>query len=171
MIRLRKAKPGSDHDCEYSFAHRVWQTSYRLFDFEVSQPMPCQSVHLKSFPFALHFYTFLKISLAGIYGLCINSIIHYIWNINLYNQYSILSYLPNNERLVRSTKKYYMRCETQSNANGIHTPPISMLSEISVSRFKPWRALYQDLGYNYLSHFLLSKDAIVFNLHLDVIGF
>ena len=68
-------------------------------------------------------------------------------------------------------KKYYMRCETQSNANGIHTPPISMLSEISISRFKPWKALYQDLGNNYLSHFLLSKDAIVFNFQLDVIGF
>ena len=36
----------------------------------------------------LHIYTFLEISSAGIYGLCMNSMVHYIRNYNLYNQFT-----------------------------------------------------------------------------------
>lgn len=142
MIRLRKAKPGSDHDCEYSFAHRVWQTSYRLFDFEVSQPMPCQSVHLKSFPFALHFYTFLKISLAGIYGLCINSIIHY---------YEILTYIINIAyfHICLITRDWYDRLK---NTIWGAKPKVMLMEYIPLpSRCSP---KYPSLGSNHGGHYI-----------------
>ena len=35
----------------------------------------------------LNSYTFLELSLAGIYGLCMNSMVYYIGNNNPYNQY------------------------------------------------------------------------------------
>jgi hypothetical protein len=45
-----------------------------------------------SISFDVHFvrmnsYTFLELLLAGIYGLCMNSMVYYVLNNNLYDQY------------------------------------------------------------------------------------
>lgn len=50
----------SDHNYEYSFAHRVRQTGHCLFDFEVLQRVTHRYVHLMSLSFAITFLHFSK---------------------------------------------------------------------------------------------------------------